>query len=210
MLPADGGRAGLHVHIHGLRFLRQAAQGDLHLRPPHAALTARGHVQGGDVGAAQLLHRHGPGDSPVGIIVVGHMQGGIFAEAVVRLHPQHMLAEGDVPGQAVEGGIAAVMLRKQRVVQIHLGPEAHAAENKPQRAAAGEHLFIHSPAPVALQSGVAFHGGGHGHLRGEWQSALVKGRQRPYGRGLAGLAQAVGGDTAIHEISLAYKHFSVL
>ena len=135
------------------------------------------------------------------------MQGGILTETVVRLHPQHMLAEGDVPGQAVKGGIAAVMLRKQCIVQINLCPKTYAAKDKPQRAAAGERLFIHSPAPVALQSGMAFHRGRHGDLHGKRQSALVRGCQRPYGRRLAGFAQPMGSDTAIHEISLAYKRY---
>ena len=127
------------------------------------------------------------------------MQGGICVEPVVRLHPQGVLSRRDIPRQRLKTGIRAVMLRQQRAVHRHPGPEADAAQPQAHVAARGDLLLIHAPAPVFSQGGMGFPYAGDDDLFGPRQPARVRGGQRPNRGAFPAFADHMGFKYSFHE-----------
>ena len=186
----------LQAHVAGQGRIGQVRHDGLHPGLPALRRADGRDVQLPDIHVAQVLDVHWAGDAAVGIIIVGEVQRAFLAEAVVHLDPQDMLAIGEILRNGVKGGVRAVMLRQQRAVQIHLGPEAHAPEDKAHIAPCEHGLLIHRAAAVIVQRGDHLpRTGDEGFHR---RHVPVKDGQRPQGRGGISFADQMGRKQALH------------
>jgi len=191
-----GGAGGLQAHIANQFMIAQTAQDGLHPGLPAFSNADGRNVQLLHIRVAELLHRHRAGDAAVAVIIVGHMEGAVIAEAGVHLHRQPVRVVGKARSHRIKGGEGIVVAGDFSAVQQHAGTEAHAAKADADIAAAGDFRFIHGAAAVVVQRGDHFPRGGHQGLhRG---NILVQDGQRPQGRRRLAFADLVNREHAGH------------
>ena len=172
----------LQIHPAGHRFVAQIGDDRFYLRLPALHRKDGRDMQLLHIGIAQLLRCDGAGDAAVGIVIVGHMEGAVLAEAVVHLHAQGMLAEGHMTGDSFKGSERVVVLRQQHIIQVYLRPETHAAEDEANIPLADDLLLVHRAAAIIVQRRDRLPCAGDEGLHGHGQSTGVKGGQRPQRR----------------------------
>ena len=67
-----------------------------------------------------LLQNYRPVKASVGIIIIGNMKGRFFTEAVVYLHPNHMLSWLYVHNDTEKGSKCIIMVHNKFIIKIYI------------------------------------------------------------------------------------------
>jgi len=144
--------------------LRQIMKGRFHPDMPVSLDKAGRHMYIFDKGSFNLFPDHRAGNTAVGHIIVGHMQGAFFRKAVVRYDFQPVRTGGHIPDQGGKCRVGIVMLCDTLSVQQHGGRMADTLADNTQISLSHKRRRITALSPVLSKVGIILPAAGSGDL----------------------------------------------